>query len=306
MNDIFDEVIELPDPKMQQQFVSLVGLDYVKARLLKEGELLLNPNLLDKWSKSYHKKVLPFIKNFHDRPPLIIFSGDVGTGKTSLAECFGDPIARVQKITVRVMHISLNARGSGAVGEMTSLVTSAFKEVEQVAEHGYKSGQKPTSSTIMIIDEADALAQSRDNDQMHHEDRAGVNALIRGIDRFTNNKLPVVIVMCTNRVEAIDPAIMRRASYIVSFQRPNAAQRINILKSSFENIFSENEINRLAESTGENDNCNYSYTYSDLTQRLIPSVILEAYPDKPLSFELVMKLIGEMAPTKPFNLNNLE
>ena len=55
MNDIFDEVIELPDSKMQQQFVSLVGLDYVKARLLKEGELLLNPNLLDKWSKSYHK-----------------------------------------------------------------------------------------------------------------------------------------------------------------------------------------------------------------------------------------------------------
>jgi AAA+ superfamily predicted ATPase len=306
MNDIFDEVIELPDPKMQQQFVSLVGLDYVKARLLKEGELLLNPNLLDKWSKSYHKKVLPIIKKFHERPPLIIFSGDVGTGKTSLAECFGDPIARAQKITVRVMHISLNARGSGAVGEMTRLVTSAFKEVEQVAEQGYKSGQKPTSSTIMIIDEADSLAQSRDNDQMHHEDRAGVNALIRGVDRFTNNKLPVVIVMCTNRVEAIDPAIMRRAGANFSFKRPNKVQRMSILNSSFEDVFTEEEINNLAESTGKNGSYNYGYTYSDLTQRLIPSAILEAYPDKPITFELVMKLIGETIPTKPFNLNNLE
>jgi hypothetical protein len=36
------------------------------------------------------------------------------------------------------------------------------------------------ADSLAEVDEGDALAQSRDLAQMHHEDRAGVNALIRG------------------------------------------------------------------------------------------------------------------------------
>ena len=59
MNDIFDEVLELPDPESTRQFDELVGLDTVKARLIKEGRLLLYPQLIDDWSKAHHGKVLP-------------------------------------------------------------------------------------------------------------------------------------------------------------------------------------------------------------------------------------------------------
>lgn len=65
---------------------------------------------------------------------------------------------------------------------------------------------------ILLVDEADALAQSRESDQMCHEDRAGVNAFIRDIDRFANGGLPAVVLMRTNRLNALDPAVRRRAA----------------------------------------------------------------------------------------------
>lgn len=70
---------------------------------------------------------------------------------------------------------------------------------------------------MLLIDEADALAQSRENAQMHHEDRAGVNAFIRGIDRIANQKLPAAVLMCTNRLKALDPAVQRRAAEVLTF-----------------------------------------------------------------------------------------
>ena len=54
--------------------------------------------------------------------------------------------------------------------------------------------RRPASSSV--VDEADSLAQSREQTQMHHEDRAGVNALLRGIDDFTTEGLPIVVVLC--------------------------------------------------------------------------------------------------------------
>src|SRR6266478_4159050 len=115
---LFDEVIELPDPDMERQFRDLVGLDEVKRLLLKEGRLLLNPRLLAEWSEKHHGRRLPAVGAFERRPPLILFSGDVGTGKTTLADSFGDPIARSERIKITVYRLGLMTRGRGAVGEM--------------------------------------------------------------------------------------------------------------------------------------------------------------------------------------------
>jgi AAA+ superfamily predicted ATPase len=60
---------------------------------------------------------------------------------------------------------------------------------------------------------------------MHHEDRAGVNAFIRGIDRIANEKLPAAVIMCTNRLSALHPAVRRRAAEVLSLSRPAEEQR---------------------------------------------------------------------------------
>jgi hypothetical protein len=49
------------------------------------------------------------------------FAGDVGTGKTALAERFGDAVAQDIDLRVTLFFLSLNARGTGVVGDMTTL-----------------------------------------------------------------------------------------------------------------------------------------------------------------------------------------
>jgi AAA+ superfamily predicted ATPase len=184
----FDDITELPNPNFQIRYESLIGLNDIKERLAKEAEILLNPGLLEEWSIKQHNKVIPIIKQFDNRHSLFIFAGDVGTGKTALAETFGDFIARKNKKSVLLYRLSLNTRGQGAVGEMTRLISTAFQDITDYAEKIIKSNGNYSSACILLIDEADALAQSREFDHMHHEDRAGVNALIRGVDSITEKR----------------------------------------------------------------------------------------------------------------------
>jgi hypothetical protein len=49
---IFEEVREFPDPTAARRFASLVGLDEMKDRLLKEARLLLDPESLAALARS--------------------------------------------------------------------------------------------------------------------------------------------------------------------------------------------------------------------------------------------------------------
>jgi AAA+ superfamily predicted ATPase len=302
---IFEEVREYPDPAAARRFAALVGLDEMKDRLLKEARLLLNPESLTAWSTKFHRQKIRLIEFFRDRPPLFIFAGDVGTGKTVLAETFGDSVARDAGIGITLYALSLNSRGTGAVGEMTSLLSAAFNEVKQAARKGVGRAGKHISGVILLIDEADALAQSREMAQMHHEDRAGVNALIRGVDDLASGSLPAVVVMCTNRLDAIDPAVRRRAAATFTFNRPNDQQRQALLTPVLEEVgFSSPQIHSIVKTTGPAHGRAYGYTYSDLTQRLLPALLLAAFPSKPITFELAKDVIEKHPPTPPFQENS--
>ncbi|MEM5604243.1 AAA family ATPase [Bacillus cereus] len=153
----------------------------------------------------------------------------------------------------------------------------------------------------MILDEADSLAQSREENQMHHEDRAGVNALIQGIDHIRNIEVPVLVVFCTNRVEAIDPAIKRRAACIYTFSRPNLEQRYEIFRLYFSDInLTAEQLSSLAYATGEDGNRDYAFTYSDLITRVIPQTVLNAYPQRRITFDIINETIKMIQPTPPF------
>jgi AAA+ superfamily predicted ATPase len=299
-SDVFERVDNFPDPEAGERYDDLVGLDIVKRRLLKEARILLKPTLLEQWSKRHHGEVLPVVEAFRERIPLFVFAGDVGTGKTALAETFGHPLANAERIGVTLMRLSLNARGTGRVGEMTALISRAFQVVEERVS-GQRGAKSPTSAVILLIDEADALAQSREMAQMHHEDRAGVNALIRGIDRVSTERLPVITVMCTNRGSAIDPAVRRRAASIFKFERPDDKQRATILERAFEGAgMTDADLRKLLALTGPGDGRSYGYTYSDLTARLVPAAVLDAFPDEPLHADRIAELVRENPPTAPF------
>lgn len=298
---IFEEVREYPDVTAARRFAALVGVDEMKTRVLKEARLLLDPESVTSWAAEYHHTKLKIVELFRDRPPLFVFAGDVGTGKTALAETFGDAVAREAGIRITAYELSLNARGTGAVGEMTTLLSSAFNEVKCAAKKGAARKGKHGAGVILLIDEADALAQSRELGQMHHEDRAGVNALVRGIDDLATGSLPAIVVMCTNRLGALDPAIRRRAAVTFAFSRPNEEQRAAVLGPVLEDLgFNQEEIRWLVAATGPSEGRAYGYTYSDLTQRLLPGLVFAAYPSAAITFDLARKAVELHPPTPPF------
>src|SRR5262249_5080119 len=150
-------------------------------------------------------------------------------------------------------------------------------------------------------DEADALAQSREAAQMHHEDRAGVNALIRGIDRIGKSRLPAAVIMSTNRLRALDPAVKRRAADILIFERPDDAQRHAVLAEPLKQLgFTKAQIDAVVAATGARKDRTYGFTFSDLTQRLLPSIVLDAYPANAVTAARAVEIAISMVPTQPF------
>ncbi len=300
-SSLFEDIVEFPDDLARREFENLVGLDEHKHRLVSEAVLLMDPSQLEEWSKRLHGELLPIVDRFRDRPPLFILAGDVGTGKTALARSFGDAVCRRVKAKVRLYALSLSTRGSGTVGEMTQLITKAFQQVREQVQKARTDQGKARHAAILMIDEADSLAQSRAESQMHHEDRNGVNALIRGIDAIAAERLPIMVVMCTNRDEAIDPAVQRRASAILRFLRPDDAQRLRILTSALAGCGATGpEMAALVAATGSMHGRSYGYTYSDLTQRLVPALVLDAFPDNPITAKRAIEIAEKTAPTPPF------
>jgi AAA+ superfamily predicted ATPase len=299
--ELFEDITEFPDSAVKLRYDQLVGLSVTKEHLIKESRLLFNPSLISDWSKKHYGKEIALLNHFRKRPPLFIFSGDVGTGKTSLAESFGDEVARQEKIEITLYKLSLKSRGSGTVGEMTKLISSAFDTILSEGKKADPKGKKIKNALILLIDEADALAQSRELAQMHHEDRAGVNALIRGIDTISTEHLPIMVIMCTNRLSSIDPAVKRRASKIFDFVRPNEEQRKYILEQTFGDAgIKPAELKKLVEVTGPQENRTYGYTYSDIMQRLLPNILIEFFPENAIDFERVIAIAQDNDPTPPF------
>lgn len=299
LNELFELRRVLPDLDVRDRLARLVGLDEQKTRLTKILGLLINPTSLRSWASEHHPGANLLLDTVLRRPPLVILAGDVGSGKTELAETIGDAVARQQKVDITLLPLSLSTRGQGRVGEMTQLVTAAFDAAIEEARR--LKGAKATGGVLLLVDEADALTQSRESSQMHHEDRAGVNAFIRGIDRVAVERLPAAVLMCTNRLSALDPAVRRRAADILTFSRPNDEQRAFVLEQRLGPLgFSKSDITRLAVATGPASERTVGFTFSDLTQRLIPGIVLDAYPSRKVTPARAIEIAKGMLPTPPF------
>jgi hypothetical protein len=311
-DDLFQPVIELPEDVRDDRYRRLVGLDHIKTRLRKEAAVLANPGALAAWAASHHPSAghsQTAMRLVSDRAPLVVFGGDVGSGKSALAESFGCDLSRALDLPVFLYRLKLAARGSGLVGEMTSLIGDAFDHLRLQGEKSRTATGAIKAIQIFVVDEADALVQSREAAQMHHEDRAGVDAFLAGIDGLAGSGLPIVVVLCTNRLQALDPAVRRRAAATFEFGRPNADQRRQVLTDALTDFdIDDATIDKLVESTGPDTRTHHTrdgqgagFTYSDLTQRLIPTAILDAFPDRPVTADVLLEIAQNLPATPAFN-----
>lgn len=290
MATIFDNTIELPNSEIQERTKNLIGFDTKFKRIYSNLKLLLDQDSLIEWSKKFHKVELPIIGQLKDKYPLIILAGDAGTGKTVSAESIADRMTRELKKEGFFLKLSTRVRGEGLHGQMGNLVNDAFAELK------VQAGKKRIA--FLLIDEADAIATTRSTSQMHQEEKAAVNTLIQKIDEIRELNGRAVVFMSTNRLHFIDEAIIRRAAIILEFERPTTEERKELFSKSLVGLdFTEDQLNQLADITSPEKNENLGFSFSDIRLKILPESIANAYPDKALSFEIILETISNVKPS---------
>lgn len=277
-----------PNPKSLKEWDNLIGLEEEKKSLLDSLTLLLSPEKFQDWLGKYHPNGIRLSRLIDTTTPFVILSGDVGCGKTALARCIGAPLSKKLDAQVNLIEAPTGIRGTGLVGEISARIASTFEAAKDaIPKKGY---------ALLLLDEGDDIATSREQLQAHHEDRAGVNALIKELDQL--QALRVAVILISNRKESLDPALLRRASLHLNFRRPQG-EALNLLISNLlEGLkATPEEIQQLK------DHCNQTipYTTSDLIHRVGRNALISAYQkNRALSVDDFIKAVKMTEPTPIF------
>lgn len=288
---VFEAKTNLPTLQLDVQAEKLLGFEARYQRVMKRLQLILQANDLERWSQKHHKKQLVVVGLLDDQYPLAIFHGDVGTGKTATAEAIANRLARDAKLEDAILFkLSNKVRGTGKVGEMGTLITQAFEDITRAIGPG-------KGRAFLIIDEGDSLGASRSQAHSHHEDKVGVNTLIQSIDTLRKYDGRIFAILCTNRLAALDAAVIRRAAIVEEFTRPSDAERHELFAKDLGDMgLSSTEIVKLVIATAATET-KPSWTYSDIRTRLYPAAVSLAYPNSPLTVEHFHQAVAELEPS---------
>lgn len=279
-----------------KDYEALLGIDEIKGALVDELTLILDRQRLAAWSTKHHPRGLSIVDRARSKAPLVLLSGDVGCGKTALASCVATPVARALDHRIACLETPSDIRGGGLVGELSTNITEAFTQAKAKAEQ--------IGRGILVIDEADDLATRRGQMQAHHEDRAGVNVLIKQIDQLARAKAPIAVIMITNRSDVLDPAVVRRAALRLDFHRPNDEARAAIFRHILEGTDTpEGQVRELVKLTDKTP----PYTFSDITDRIARLALRRAWKSNQAFGAALLKVaIAEVAPSPLMDAGRLQ
>jgi cell division protease FtsH len=182
-------------------FKDVAGLEGVKADLMEIVDYLKSPEKFQKLGGRVPKGVL--------------LNGPPGTGKTLLAR------AVAGEAGVPFFSVSGSEFIQMFVGVGASRVRDLFRSAKDVAP------------AIIFIDEIDAVGRQRGAGLGggHDEREQTLNQILSEMDGFTQTD-SVIILAATNRVDVLDPALMRpgRFDRHITVNRPTQKGRVDILK----------------------------------------------------------------------------
>lgn len=142
------------------------------------------------------------------RPTRLLFSGPPGGGKTQFALYLGG----------RLGHDVMLQRPSDL---LSKYVGETEQRIAGVFAHAERAG------AVLIIDEADALLYDRSQATRSWE-HSQIAELLQQIQEFEG-----VLIACTNRLDAIDPALRRRFHRTVTF----GALRTEMIRPALAHVF---------------------------------------------------------------------
>jgi AAA+ superfamily predicted ATPase len=141
----------------------------------------------------------------YGRAVTLLFQGPPGVGKTACAEGVARELGR------NILVADYSRIQNRWVGQTEKNIVAVFKAAGD-------------ENALLFWDEADAMFYDRDK-ASHSWEVRDVNVLLQEIERFEG-----VCILATNRRISLDPALARRISMEVAFERPDPAMRAEIWK----------------------------------------------------------------------------
>jgi len=140
----------------------------------------------------------------------ILLTGPPGTGKTLMAKAAAG----------YTESIFVACSGSEFIEMYAGVGAQRVRQLFQTARNNAVKQKK--ESAIIFIDEIDILGGKRGQNTGHHEYDQTLNQLLVEMDGLkVNDKVRVLVMAATNRVDMLDPALLRPGRFDLFYQKPN-------------------------------------------------------------------------------------
>ncbi len=211
----------LPSERLQHSFAKLVGLEDQAKELLLYLDCFCG-DALARWGEVSGQCVpVPLLTRFSQSVPLFLLYGDPGVGKSVLVRGVADAFCRQKSTSGSLISVGTEVRGSGLVGDFSQKLREAFSAVRRLPGSGLR---------VLVVDEAEAIAMRRSESAAHQEDRAATNTLLQCLDALQGEP-GIAVFLTTNRLEALDPALLRRCALTLQLSRPGDTARAVLLSA---------------------------------------------------------------------------
>lgn len=121
---------------------------------------------------------------------------------------------------------------------VSSLLGETASNLRKIFDH---AANQPV---VLLLDEFDAIARGRDDENLNGELRRVVNSLLALIERYSGHGF---VIAATNHEKHLDPAIWRRFDEVLVFGKPAKGEIVRLLNLKFQNFGSEFDSKEIAD-----------------------------------------------------------
>ena len=149
----------------------------------------------------------------------LLLIGQPGTGKTMLARFIASALGK----DLIILDLS---------SSISSLLGKTGQNLKKVLQYARQN------SSVMLLDEFDAIAKKRDDSTDLGEIKRIVNVLLMELESWPVSS---VVIATSNHPELLDRAIWRRFDHVLELQLPEEEERYKILSKELKEFLGEDE-----------------------------------------------------------------
>ncbi len=174
----------------------------------------------------------------------LLFWGPPGCGKTLTAHYLAN------QFNMKVGVVRLSSLISSLLGETAAKIQQLFDSAQQ-------------TPMVLLFDEIDAIAKTRDDVYDVGELKRVVNSLLQAMDTFVARES--ILIGASNYQTKLDPAIWRRFDDVISFPQPSPELRSHYIQHQLNGVEFVGSLEKLVRATA-------GMSFADLERVLVESI----------------------------------